>query len=82
LKKPKSNRRLRKLPILRKRELKQLLPEEREKRLAELRTELVKLRTSVKSGGNVENTGRIKEIRKTIARLLTQSQTARTGAKT
>jgi len=63
------------LPILRKRELKQLLPEEREKKLAELRTELVKLRTSVKSGGNVDNTGRIKEIRKTIARLLTaQSQ--------
>ena len=71
------------MPILRKRELKQLLPEEREKRLAELRTELVKLRTSVKSGGNVENTGRIKEIRKTIARLLTaQSQAAPTGAKT
>ena len=64
------------MPILRKRELKQLLPAEREKRLAELRTELVKLRTSVKSGGNVENTGRIREIRKTIARLLTvQSQT-------
>jgi large subunit ribosomal protein L29 len=71
------------LPILRKRELKQLLPEEREKRLAELRTELVKLRTNVRSGGNVENTGRIKEIRKTIARLLTaQSQTATTRAKT
>ena len=71
------------MPILRKRELKQLLPEEREKRLAELRTELVKLRTNVRSGGNVENTGRIKEIRKTIARLLTaQSQTATTRAKT
>jgi len=71
------------LPIIRKRELKQLLPEERDKRLAELRTELVKLRTNVKSGGNVENTGRIKEIRKTIARILTvQSQTTPTGAKT
>ncbi len=71
------------MPIIRKRELKQLLPEERDKRLAELRTELVKLRTNVKSGGNVENTGRIKEIRKTIARLLTvQSQTTSTGAKT
>jgi len=70
------------LPILRKRELKQLLPEERDKKLAELRTELVKLRTSVRSGGNVENTGRIKEIRKTIARLLTaQSQTITTGTK-
>lgn len=71
------------MPIIRKRELKQLLPEERDKRLAELRTELVKLRTNVKSGGNVDNTGRIKEIRKTIARILTvQSQTTSTGAKT
>jgi len=59
------------LPILRKRELKQLLPEEREKKLAELRTELVKLRTSVKSGGTVENVGRIKELKLTIARILT-----------
>jgi large subunit ribosomal protein L29 len=59
------------LPILRKRELKQLIPEEREKKLSELRTELVKLRTSVKSGGTVDNVGRIREIRKTIARLLT-----------
>lgn len=59
------------MPILRKRELKQLLPEEREKKLAELRTELVKLRTSVKSGGNVENVGRIRELKRTIARILT-----------
>ncbi len=59
------------MPILRKRELKQLIPEEREKKLSELRTELVKLRTSVKSGGTVDNVGRIREIRKTIARLLT-----------
>jgi large subunit ribosomal protein L29 len=59
------------LPILRKRELKQLTSEEREKKLSELRTELVRLRTNVKSGGNVENVGRIKEIRRTIARLLT-----------
>lgn len=61
------------MPILRKRELKQLLPEEREKKLAELRTELVKLRTNVKSGGNVENVGRIREIRRTIARILTMT---------
>jgi large subunit ribosomal protein L29 len=59
------------LPILRKRELKQLLPEEREKKLVELRTELVKLRTTVKSGGNVDNVGRIRELKRTIARLLT-----------
>ncbi|HKM50968.1 MAG TPA: 50S ribosomal protein L29 [Candidatus Bathyarchaeia archaeon] len=59
------------MPILRKRELKQLLPEEREKKLVELRTELVKLRTSVKSGGTVENVGRIRELKRTIARILT-----------
>jgi large subunit ribosomal protein L29 len=59
------------LPILRKREIKQLLPEEREKKLTELRTELTKLRTSVKAGGNVDNVGRIRELRRTIARILT-----------
>lgn len=59
------------MPILRKREIKQLLPEEREKKLAELRTELRKLRTSVKAGGTVDNVGRVREIKRTIARLLT-----------
>ena len=59
------------MPILRKRELKQMLPEERDKKLTELRTELVRLRTMVASGGTVENPGRIREIRKVIARLLT-----------
>jgi large subunit ribosomal protein L29 len=59
------------LPILRKREIRQLLPEEREKKLAELRTELVKLRTTVKSGGNIDNVGRIRELKRTVARLLT-----------
>jgi large subunit ribosomal protein L29 len=66
-------RRWPKLPILRKREIRQLLPEEREKRLAEMRTELVKLRTTVKSGGNIENTGRIRELKRTVARILTIS---------
>jgi large subunit ribosomal protein L29 len=61
------------LPILRKREIRQLLPEEREKKLAELRTELVKLRTTVKSGGNIDNVGRIRELKRTVARLLTIS---------
>lgn len=59
------------MPILRKREIRQLLPEERDKKLAELRTELRKLRTSVKAGGNVDNVGRVREIRRTIARILT-----------
>jgi large subunit ribosomal protein L29 len=61
------------LPILRKREIRQLLPEERNKKLAELRTELTKLRTNVKSGGTVENAGRIRELKRTVARILTIS---------
>lgn len=73
-------KRARRLPILRKRELKQMLPEEREKKLTELRTELVHLRTMVASGGTVENPGRIREIRRTIARLLTiEAQTQKQG---
>jgi large subunit ribosomal protein L29 len=64
------------LPILRKREIKQLLPEEREKKLTELRTELSKLRTSVKAGGTVDNVGRIRELRRTIARLMTSAHEA------
>lgn len=59
------------MPIQRKREIRQQLPEEREKKLAELRAELVKLRTSVRAGGNVENVGRVRELRKAIARILT-----------
>ena len=61
------------VPILRKREIRQLLPEERGKKLAELRTELAKLHTNVKSGGTVENVGRIRELKRTIARILTIS---------
>jgi len=59
------------LPILRKRDLRQMLPDERDRKLTELRTELVRLRTMVASGGTIENPGRIKELRRTIAKLLT-----------
>jgi len=47
------------------------MPEERKKRLNELRTELVRLRTTVAAGGTIENPARIREIRRTIARILT-----------
>lgn len=48
-----------------------MLPEERRKKVTELRAELTNIRTSVKSGGTVDNPARIRELRKTIARLLT-----------
>ena len=59
------------MPILRKREIKQMLPEERTKKVTELRAELTTIRTMVKSGGTVDNPTRIRELRRTIARLLT-----------
>ncbi len=45
--------------------------EEKLRKLRELELELLKLRTLVRSGGAVENPGRINIIRKDIARLKT-----------
>ena len=59
------------MPILRIKDIRSMAPEERQKRLAELQTELVRLKTLVKAGGALENPARIREIRKAVARLLT-----------
>ena len=59
------------MPVLRKRDIRQMLPEERRKKITELRAELTTIRTSVKSGGTVDNPARIRELRRTVARLLT-----------
>jgi len=70
------------LPILRKREMKQMLPDERSKKLKELAAELTRLRTTVASGGTVENPSRIREIKKTIARILTMDNEEKLKVKT
>lgn len=59
------------MPILRMNEIRELTPEERKRRLEELRTELSKLRTMISAGGSVENPGRVRALRRTISRLLT-----------
>lgn len=59
------------MAVLRKREIKQMLPEERTKKISELRAELTTIRTQVKSGGTVDNPSRVRELRRTVARLLT-----------
>jgi large subunit ribosomal protein L29 len=58
--------------------MKQMLPEERKKKISELRAELTTIRTSVKSGGTVENPSRVRELRRTVARLLTAENTPTT----
>jgi large subunit ribosomal protein L29 len=59
------------MPILRMSEIREMSTEERSRRLDELRTELSKLKTMIHAGGSVENPGRIKALKKTIARVLT-----------
>ena len=59
------------MPILRIKDIREMPSEEREKKLVELRAELVRLKTMVKAGGAVDNPSQIKEMRKTIARILT-----------
>ena len=59
------------MPILRMEEIRDMDPDERKERLQELRTELSKIKTMVKAGGSVENPGRAKALKKTIARIMT-----------
>ncbi|MEM0057830.1 MAG: 50S ribosomal protein L29 [Candidatus Bathyarchaeia archaeon] len=59
------------MPILRVKEIREMSPEERAKKLNEFRTELLRLKTMIKAGGAVENPARIRELRKAIARILT-----------
>jgi large subunit ribosomal protein L29 len=56
-----------------------MLPEEQSKKITELRAELTTIRTSVRSGGTVENPARIRELRRTLARLLTAANTKKAG---
>jgi large subunit ribosomal protein L29 len=59
------------MPILRVKDIRAMSSKEREEKIAELRTELARLRTMVKAGGSIDNPSRIRELRKTIARILT-----------
>lgn len=52
-------------------EIRDMNDEEKQEKLEEFENELLRLRTLVRSGGAVENPGRIKEIRKNIARIKT-----------
>jgi large subunit ribosomal protein L29 len=67
------------MPILRVKEIRDMSPEERMEKLGDLRTELLRLKTMIRAGGTVENPARIKELRKTIARILTIENEQRLG---
>lgn len=57
--------------ILRTDEIMDLSLSEMEEKISELKNELLKERSKIASGGVPENPGKIKEIRRTIARIQT-----------
>lgn len=59
------------MPILRMQEIREMSSEDRDIKLQELRTELTKVKTMIKAGGAIENPGRTKVLRRTIAKILT-----------
>lgn len=59
------------MPILRMTEIRDMNPEEMEEKIMELTTELTKMKTMIKAGGAVENPGRARALRRTIARIMT-----------
>ena len=54
------------------RDLDQMPPEQRERRLLELKEELLQLRAQQALGGSSSNAGAYKQTRRSIARLLTK----------
>ena len=52
-------------------DLRKLSDEDLQKRLKELKLELLKERGNIEMGGNIKNPGKIKVIRRDIARILT-----------
>ena len=59
------------MPIVRMKEIRDMTSEQRQQKLEELRTELSKMRTLINAGGSVENPGRVRTLRKSIAQLKT-----------
>ena len=67
------------MPILRLKDINNMSSEDRTKKLSELRAELARLKTMIRAGGAVENPARIRELRKTIAKILTIENEANLG---
>lgn len=59
------------MPIIRMQEIRDMSEAERNDKLQELRTEVMKMKTMIMAGGAVENPGRARVLRKAIARILT-----------
>jgi large subunit ribosomal protein L29 len=69
------------MAILRLKEMREMSPEKRQEKITEFRTELARLKTMVAAGGSIDNPTQIRELRKTLARLLTIESEEKQGAK-
>ncbi len=58
------------MAILRKAQIREMSLKERNKQIEELKTELLTLRAKARSG-SIESSGRVRELRRTVARILT-----------
>ncbi len=67
------------MPIMRLKEIRDLPQGDRTKKVGELKTELLRLQTMIRAGGTIENPARVKQLRRTIARLLTVENEERLG---
>ncbi len=59
------------MAILRPNEIREMMSKEREEQLVKLKDELIRERAIASAGGAPDNPGRIREIRRTIARIKT-----------
>jgi large subunit ribosomal protein L29 len=59
------------MAIIKMKEIKKLDEKERQKKVGELKLEFAKERANIAIGANVTSPGRLREIRKTIARIKT-----------
>ncbi|TRZ55292.1 50S ribosomal protein L29 [archaeon] len=60
------------MAVLKKKQIREMEANERDRKIGELRLELMKEKGHIAVSGAVANPGKIRETRKTIARLLTQ----------
>jgi large subunit ribosomal protein L29 len=59
------------MAIIRLKEITAMSSEDRAKKVVDLRVELARMKTMINAGGAVENPTRVRELRKTIAQILT-----------
>ena len=59
------------MAILRIKDIRDMSSDQRTAKINEFRTELSRLKTMVAAGGSIDNPSQIRELRKTIARMLT-----------